>query len=130
MLSSPASGLTSRLSACCPTRMRPAISLEISDADLLALIRQEFGFEGFIAERVGCDLGDLKAHIAARPVLAEALARAQAIAGEDDASDRAAEACRRGAAAGNPDLVKLAKLRLAERQREAAASWPPRLIGH
>jgi hypothetical protein len=106
------------------------MSLEISDADLLALIRQEFGFEGFIAERVGCDLGDLKAHIAARPFLAEALARAQAIAGEDDASDRAAEACRRGAAAGNPDLVKLAKLRLAERQREAAVTWPPRLIGH
>jgi hypothetical protein len=106
------------------------MSLEISDADLLALIVQEVGFEGFIAERVGCDLGDLRAHIAGRPVLAAALAQAQALASEDDASARSAAACVRGAAAGNPDLVKLAKLRMAERQREAAASWPPRLIGH
>jgi hypothetical protein len=82
------------------------MSLEIPDAELLALIQAECGFEGYISERIGCDLGDLRAHIAARPALAEALARAQALASEFAAEDRAAEACARGAAAGNPDLVR------------------------
>ena len=98
-------------------------------ARIASLIREERGFLGYVAQRLGLSLAETQRLVDADPVLVATLEHSQATATEEDAAERAAANCRRLVAAGDEDLGRLARLRLRERRPEGTSEFLQRVLG-
>jgi hypothetical protein len=94
---------------------------------IIRLLREEHGLLGYVSERLGRTLDETKALIGSDSECAAVRDFEQTRITEDEAGDRASAACRRQVST-NPDIQRLAEIRLRERREEETSAFLQRVL--